>query len=315
MQQWKEFHVFYIPLKRFFMLIKTLLLLIFMANLTVHAQQKTILKYLHQADRIMKKDDSKPEVMLLGIFHFAGEQVDENTTPKELRVNMLSDDRQEQIRKLVVKLSRFKPTKIAIEISPSREKYYDSLYAEYSQGRGPRGKRLDVADETFQVGFRLAKLLGHQKLYPVDAQSFRFHLNKQDSLLTYEKFKDFKDTSSVYWAKRYDAEQRFQDTLRYRLPLNRYLQYLNSPEKRASSIGRWLLATRKGDNLNPIGADGFITRYFNRNVRIYSNIQRITTSKNDRILVIYGATHMYMLEEIFRASPEYRIRDIMKYLR
>ncbi|MFD2323982.1 DUF5694 domain-containing protein [Mucilaginibacter galii] len=101
----------------------------------------------------------------------------------------------------------------------------------------------------------------------------------------------------------------------YFLPLNEYLAYLNSPQKQARAIGRWLVTTKRGSNTEPIGADGFITRYFNRNVRIYSNVQRIVDSKNDRILIIYGATHMYILKQLFEASPEFKVKDVMDYLK
>ena len=39
-------------------------------------------------------------------------------------------------------------------------------------------------------------------------------------------------------------------------------------------MGRWLVDTKRGTNVEPVGADGFIARYFLRNVRIFSNIQR-----------------------------------------
>ncbi|MBO9674571.1 MAG: hypothetical protein J7577_14070 [Sphingobacteriaceae bacterium] len=297
------------------MLLKpTILILFILSAQQAFAQSTATKKAVGRLDEILEKNKPVAKVLLLGTFHFAGEKVDENTTPENLRINMLGDERQRQIQRLAKRLSAFRPTKIAIEVSPAREKYYDSLYAEYKLGHKLVGKGIDTADETFQLGFRLAKMLGKEKLYPIDAQPFRFKLSPQDSVLTFEKFNNQRDTSYAYWQKKYDSEKRFQDTLKVRLPLNEYLQYLNAPEKRASSIGMWLITTKKGDNLHPIGADGFITRYFNRNVRIYSNVQRITNGKHERILVIYGATHMYLLNQIFNASPEYKVIDVMKYL-
>ncbi|MDP9076987.1 MAG: DUF5694 domain-containing protein [Bacteroidota bacterium] len=263
---------------------------------------------------IFEEAKPKPQVLLLGVFHFAGEQVDANTTSPGLQLNMLSAERQKQIEALVKKLAAFKPTKIAIEASPRRQRYCDSLYYEYCKGRPIADKKIKPADETIQLAFRLAHMLKLKKLYPVDAQPFRFNLSKTDSILTYEKYKDQSDSSYTYWDKAYDGEKAHQDSLAFFLPLNRYLQYLNSPQKQAKAIGRWLIITKRGSNDEPIGADGFITRYFNRNVRIYSNIQRIVTSKKDRILVIYGATHMYLLKTLFAASPEFELNDIMKYL-
>jgi hypothetical protein len=298
------------------MLTKSFLLLLVLLSVDVaYAQKVSLKKSTERLNNIFEENKPKPEVLLLGMFHFAGEQVDANTTPVNLRVDMLSAQRQFQVERLVKSLAKFKPTKIAIEVSPRQERYYDSLYRAYKVGKQLTGKRINPADETIQLAFRLAKLMNIEKLYPIDAQPFRFQLSAQDSVLTYEKYKDQADSSFTYWDKMYDEEKLHQDSLNYFLPLNEYLQYINSPQKKAKTIGRWLITTKRGDNLNPIGADGFITRYFNRNVRIYSNVQRIVTSKQDRVLVIYGATHMYMLNQLFGASPEFKLKDIMKYLK
>ncbi len=263
---------------------------------------------------IFEDDKTKPTVLLLGVFHFAGEQVDANTTPDALAVNMLLPDRQKQIEQLVNALAKFKPTKIVIEGLPQYQSRYDSLFRLYKTDKLNASSKF-MASETVQLGFRLANKVGLNTFYPVDAKAFQFQLSKTDSSITFHKYKNQTDASFDYWEERYDLESAYDDTLCYRLPLNEYLQYLNSPEKQARSNGRWLVTTKRGTNLEPIGADGFITRYFNRNVRIYSNIQRIVTRKDDRILVIYGATHMFMLNALFEASPEFKVEDVMKYLK
>lgn len=263
---------------------------------------------------IFEYDQPKPTVLLLGVFHFAGEQVDVNTTPDALAVNMLLPERQKQIEQLVKALATFRPTKIVIEGLPQYQSRYDSLFKLYKSGTLNASPKF-MTSETVQLAFRLAKTLDLNTFYPVDAKAFRFQLSPADSSLTFEKYKNQTDLSFDYWEERYEYESAYDDTLCYTLPLNKYLQYLNSPTKQALSNGRWLVTTKRGSNQEPIGADGFITRYFNRNVRIYSNIQRIVTRKDDRILVIYGATHMFMLNALFQASPEFKVEDVMKYLK
>lgn len=272
-------------------------------------------KIQRRVSEIFMENKQKPQILLLGVFHFAGEKIDTNTTQAELKVDMLSADRQKQIKGLVDRLAKFNPTKIVIEASPRSEFYYDSLYIAYRKGKVMIGKDIDPSSEEFQLAFRLANILKLKKLYPADAQPFRFRLSKADSVLTYEKYKDQSDSSFIYWDKPYIEQKKYEDSLAFSLPLIKYLRYLNSPEKQARSIGRWLITTKRGTNLEPIGADGFITRYFNRNVRIYANIQRIVENQEDRILIIYGATHMYMLKHLFAASPEFDLKDIMEYLK
>lgn len=255
----------------------------------------------------------KPTVLLLGVFHFAGEQVDLNTTPKELGVDMLSPQRQGQIEQLINSLAKYRPTKIVIEASPKYQAKYDSLFQAYVRGQLVASPSF-MANEIVQIGFRLAQKVGISTFYPVDAQAFRFKLNSADSILTFQKYKDQTDSSFLYWEEKYKEESALGDTLKFQSSLNYYLSFLNDPAIQANSIGRWLVTTKRGSNLEPIGADGFITRYFNRNVRIYSNIQRIVSRKDERILVIYGATHMYFLKSLFEASPEFKLEDINRYL-
>ncbi|KQB98822.1 DUF5694 domain-containing protein [Pedobacter sp. Hv1] len=269
---------------------------------------------IQKVNKIFGDDQMKPTVLLLGVFHFAGEQVDVNTTPNELRIDMLSAERQQQVKRLVDDLAKFKPTKIVFEAQPKYQAKYDSLYQAYLNGKLVANPTF-MANETIQIGFRLAKQLGLKTLYPVDAQAFRFQLSPKDSVLTFEKYKNQTDTSYAYWEKRYDEESAYDDTLAYKSTTQQYLRFLNSPEMRARPIGRWLITTKRGTNLEPIGADGFITRYFNRNLRIYSNIQRVVDRKDERILVIYGATHMYFLQTLFAASPEFKLEDVDKYLK
>ncbi|WP_379086361.1 DUF5694 domain-containing protein [Pedobacter sp. UC225_65] len=269
---------------------------------------------IQKVSKIFEDDKIKPTVLLLGIFHFAGEQVDVNTTPNELRIDMLSPERQQQVKHLVDELAKFRPTKIVIEAQPKYQARYDSLYQAYLNGKLVASSTF-MANETVQIGFRLAKQLALKTLYPVDAQAFRFQLSRADSVLTFEKYKNQTDSSFAYWEERYDRESAYDDTLAFKSTTQQYLRFLNSPEVQARAIGRWLITTKRGSNVEPIGADGFITRYFNRNVRIYSNIQRIVDRKDERILVIYGATHMYFLKTLFAASPEFKLEDVTKYLK
>lgn len=268
---------------------------------------------IEKMNKIFGDDKTKPIVLLLGVFHFAGEQVDANTTPKELRINMHSKERQQQIQHLLENLSKFAPTKIAFEGPAQFQKKYDSLYQTYIQGNLKASESFMVS-EVVQIGFALAKKMNLKTLYPVDAQAFSFQLSKADSVTTFQKYKDQTDTASNYWNKVYDQYNTYIDTLAFQSSTQAYLKFLNSPKVQANSIGRWLVSTRGGSSTEPIGADGFITRYFNRNVRIYGNIQRIITSKKDRILVIYGATHMYFLKGLIEASPELLLEDVLKYL-
>lgn len=171
---------------------KSILALIFLP-LGVCGQQA-----MQKMDRIFRDDQIKPTVLLLGVFHFGGEQVDADTTPDDLRINMLLPERQRQIQCLVDSLKKFAPNKIAFEGLPKYQKKYDSLYLAYLDNRLNASPKF-MAGELVQIGFRLAKEMGLKTLYPVDAQAFRFLLSPTDSITTFDKYKIQRDTSEAYW--------------------------------------------------------------------------------------------------------------------
>jgi hypothetical protein len=99
------------------------------------------------------------EVLVLGTYHM--------DNPGRDIFNMEADDvlapkRQAEIRELLDVLTRFRPTKIAIEADsdgPKIKQYQDYLAGKYELGR----------DERDQIGFRLAKELNLPKIYGIDA--------------------------------------------------------------------------------------------------------------------------------------------------
>ncbi|PWT83247.1 MAG: hypothetical protein C5B44_00860, partial [Acidobacteria bacterium] len=99
------------------------------------------------------------EVLVLGTYHMAN--------PGHDIFNMQADDvlkpkRQAEIAQLIEVLKTFQPTKIAIESNPLGDR--PKQYADYLAG-----KRELARNEIDQIGFRLAKELGHKTVYPVDA--------------------------------------------------------------------------------------------------------------------------------------------------
>jgi Family of unknown function (DUF5694) len=81
--------------------------------------------------------------------------------------NMQADDvqlprRQREIAQLIEVLKRFHPTKIAIEADTQSQKV-GKEYADYLAGKYTLSR-----NEIDQIGYRLAKELGHRAVFPVD---------------------------------------------------------------------------------------------------------------------------------------------------
>lgn len=63
------------------------------------------------------------------------------------------------------------------------------------------------------------------------------------------------------------------------------------------------------------GVDFEAGRWFSRNLRIFRNIQRIPKTPEDRILVIFGAGHMNLLNPLIDSSKEFELVSPVEFLK
>jgi hypothetical protein len=102
---------------------------------------------------------ARPEILVLGTYHMANPGHDVHNMQAD---DVLSPRRQREIAQLIDVLKRFRPTKIAIEAQVGSQRVAQQ-YADYLAG-----KYALSPNEIDQIGFRLAKELGHRAVYPVD---------------------------------------------------------------------------------------------------------------------------------------------------
>lgn len=252
---------------------------------------------------------AKTDVLTIGTFHFKFHNRDIQKTSKNDQIDVLDKKYQAEIEDIVRQIVNFKPTIIAIEQDPENQSKIDSLYNSYRNGQ----YTLSRAEEE-QIGFRVAKRLGLQKLYCVNDWGRNY--KNIDSLLdndtiALKKFKDYfyknPDTSKTYITKDIFKEKGIKAELRM----------LNSEEHEQKDLGNYLISMFKYQPADDKfwGADFVTGWWFNRNLRIFRNIQTIKTGPQDKILVIFGAGHMNLLNLFFRVSPEYKLAKASDYLK
>ena len=78
--------------------------------------------------------------------------------------------------------------------------------------------------------------------------------------------------------------------------------------------GHYLVGTFKlGRGDDYFGAD-LKTAWYNRNLRIFHNIQHATSGPGDRILIVIGSGHVPILRHAAQASPEYELVEVCDVL-
>jgi hypothetical protein len=195
--------------------------------------------------------------------------------------DVLLPRRQREIAELVERLARYRPTKIAVE-APYRDADVGARYKRFLAGQYALGR-----DETEQIGFRLARMLKHPAVYPVDYPMFMSGLRYDEVELKPRPQRPPGEPPAPAPAPPALSE----DDLRLRRStVTEFLYYLNDPEKAAKEHGRdylrQLLPT--GDPAIYESADR-VANWYKRNLRMFANLNRITEFPNDRILLIVGS--------------------------
>ena len=255
----------------------------------------------------------KPTIMILGSGHLANWGAD--------RINYRMDDvlapkRQAELQALAEQLAQFKPTKIAVEVD---ERWGADLQEEYNGYL--KGSFQLEPHEIHQIGFRLAKEMGHSKVYCVDY--FRddpiVREDREDHLTDYGAFAEANDQEHL--APLPPTGKMTQDengTLwiepeKYEPIVDMYIR-MNQEEKIRTNLSDYLRIARIGSQDQYPGANWVAHFWYPRNLKTFVNLTRITESEDERILLIIGAGHLGFLKQIAEDSEFYHIESPLQYL-
>jgi uncharacterized protein DUF5694 len=240
----------------------------------------------------------RAEVLVLGVYHMAN--------PGQDIFNMQSDDvlapkRQAEIAEVVAALKKFKPTKIALERNYGDKRIADD-YANYLAGKSELTR-----NEIRQLGFRLAKELGHKVVYATDADGdfpYQRLLNyAKASGRTKELESISNDTGAMVKAQgEYLASHTILETL----------VYMNADAKVAQDVGFYYRMAHIGEPYDWAGAE-LVAEWFRRNMRIYANVAQIADTPDERVLVIFGSGHLGWLRQAVAGDPTMRLRKLEEF--
>lgn len=256
---------------------------------------------------IVDKDaKTKPTLMVLGSYHFANPGRD---VVKTKVTDVSTPERQKQILEMIQRLEKYKPTKIVLECDAENQDKVQEKFAKYLKGE----YQLSI-NESEQIGFRLAKDLADKKIYCVDNMSGS---PGNPSDYDYAEFAAKDKGLDVFlketWKKLQDDGNR-RDELFQKIFITEQFIYLNEPVQIENDHSNYFYSTRLGKGSDYIG-DNWLSSWYGRNLKIFSNIIRITNSPNDGILAICGARHLKLLNQLVAESRFYNVQSPLKYLK
>ena len=246
----------------------------------------------------------QPSLLVIGTAHFANPGRDAINMEVE---DVLSATRQREIEAVVQQLEAFRPTRIAVEIPILRQDELDKRYDDYRNGRYELTR-----NESDQFGLRLAARLGHERVYAVD---WNAPVPGPGVLADYDWYT-------------YGQQNGHEETIAAITDPARARRF--SPELKEQSIGAWLLQlndpdalqlahrtyfdiARIGDGDNLIGAT-WVGTWYARNLKIYSRLVELAPSAGERVLVIYGQGHAYLLRQFAREHGHFELVGVADVL-
>lgn len=249
-----------------------------------------------------QNQNSKIKVLNFGTFHM-GATSDANKTE--------FDERDEKNRKAVhevaKKLAEFKPTVLIVERIPEYDEKLKSKYAEYLKKPETRYKN---PTEIELLAFELGRLSDTKRIYGIDHKmGYNYRIGSQiKNAVDSKTYKDFEKNpyGMVSDINKGDPNKL---SLFDKLKLfnhNKFLDFLITANAD--------ILTHAGTDNNFEGADE-AAKYYQRNLRMYLNLNRIPLKKDDRVFILMGASHTAFFRDFMSRSPKYEMVNTFKYLK
>lgn len=274
--------------------------LIFLFGLFSFIYTENIVRNVNTEGQNRTTKDGKIPVLNLGTFHMSFTPDAHKTAFDEHDA-----DNQKEIHALAKQLAKFKPTAIVVELPP---KYNKRLAAEYMLYLDQPSMFFEHPSEIELLAYEVGRLSGAKKIYGIDHKmNYNYNIgNELENTIDAKVHDDF---------LKY-PEQTFPEVAVFdSLPtLSEKLKCMNSE--------RYLdfLITINSDILTHAGtADHFegadeAAKYYQRNLRMYTNLNRLDLNKNDRVFILMGASHTAFFRDFISRSPKYKMVNTQSFL-
>tara|TARA_R110002051_G_scaffold13808_1_gene45539 strand:+ start:1364 stop:2230 length:867 start_codon:yes stop_codon:yes gene_type:complete len=252
----------------------------------------------------------KIQVLNVGFFHFGA-----TTDANKVDFDENNAKAQEEVRELSKLLAKFKPTIICLEYTPDIDDKINETYQNFLKNPD----KLDTEyGELGMVGYDVARLNKLEKVYGID-NYIGYNYSVGDFIenspelsnaidpetyleITNNPFKEHPELDALN--KNFDS-----------LSLLEKIKLTNNPIMLDYSLNA------NADKLFYVGIeDNFVgadqaALFYQRNMRIFSNLNRIKMNKTDRVLIIMGSAHSAMLREFIDRSPKFEMVNTLDYLK
>jgi len=268
---------------------------------TVESNKTTISNDKVNEISIKNIDTNKIQVLNFGTFHM-GYTSDASSVNFDER----NKKNQQDVHDVAKKIANFNPTVIVVETPPYYDSTLNEVYLEYLKNPEMVFK---YPTEIELLGYEVGRLCGVEKIYGIDHKmGYNYRIgfdivNTIDSTMYNEFFK----APFSYFPSIIENEDSL--SLYEKLVQTNSKAYLDF-----SMVINSEILTHAGTDDGFEGADE-AAKFYQRNLRMYSNLNRIKLKKEDRVLIIMGSAHTSFFKEFMSRSPKYQMVNTLEYLK
>ena len=244
------------------------------------------------------KESDKIKVLNFATFHMGT-----TTDAYSVDYDHTSDKSKNETYAIAKALAAFKPTVICVERVPSETQ---NLLNDYQKYLKDDNHKPNYHGEIGLVAYPLGKIAEVSKIYGIDErETAPYNYNIGNEL------KNQIDTITV--AEYVKSTAATLEAFEHLSTLEK-LKAVNTPEYHDLFVNfnanmLTHVATKDGFE----GADE-AAKLYRRNLRIYSNINKLPLTKNDRVFIIMGGAHTAMLNDFMKRSSKYELVRVNDYL-
>ncbi|MFS0783157.1 DUF5694 domain-containing protein [Bacillus sp. 1P06AnD] len=245
----------------------------------------------------------KPIIMILGTDHFDKMGLQDYSATQQLDIQ--SSKKQAEISEVIDCLKEFAPTKIALEYPYKSQAQLTKSYQKYISGH----LALTI-NECHQLGFRLAEQMGHRDIYAIDwNEEIAGIPDAFDYAATHET-----TISKSIFQQLTEITGESNDRARSST-MKEYILFHNQTAQIERNHRIYMDLALVGDKNSTVGIQWICHYWYYRNFLIYKKIAELAEAKEERILAIYGAGHLYLLQQFIRESDRFILEYPSTYLK
>ncbi|WJY27302.1 DUF5694 domain-containing protein [Sporosarcina trichiuri] len=241
----------------------------------------------------------KLTVMVVGVYHF-GETADlTKVEPKSMET--LTAESHE----VVQALSRFNPTRLAVEAVPENQVILNERFAKYQAGDTTLEK-----NEIDLIGFPLAKQAGIEEISCVDWMGDVTEYAELGDVLQYAE--EHEPERYQHLMTRYLEPMQHDASEMATLSVLEAFRRLNDPQAVRDLHEVYMELAMIGKEKDYYATD-WLTWWYKRNLIIYTNLRRLMTDPQDRVLLLVGGGHVHLVKQFLAESGVCEVVDASEY--